>query len=350
MTQASRNDAVWVLAEQGKDALLPVSYELLARGRPLADALGTRLCAVLLGPALSDGELGTLIEGGADDVLAMEHADLTNFLVEPRAANLALLIRERRPSIVLAAATTSGRTLMPYLAIKLGTGLTADCTELSIDPDTGDMLQTRPAIGGNIMATIRTARHRPQMATVRPHATRPLPRDPRRHGRIERLSPTPNSLRSRCRHLRFEADTAGMSLEEAEIVVTVGRGIRTADRLPLVNRLADVLGAAVGATREVVDRGWMDYPHQIGLSGKTVTPKLYIALGVSGAIQHLAGMQTSETIIAINSDPDAQIMRVAELGIVGDLFDVVPALIERLEQAGPQPAHVKHQGPCHKDP
>ncbi len=324
---------VWVLAEPADGRPARVSYELIARGRALATALSAPLWAVLPGPSLPDEALQSLIAAGADGVLALEHEALAPFTVEPWAACLAAQVRERQPQILLAAATSTGRTVMPYLAVLLRTGLTADCTDLAIDPATGDLLQTRPAIGGHILATIRTPRHRPQMATVRPHAT-PLPvPDPHRQGTLERLRPGEDLLRSRVRHLEHIPSTESRALQDAEVVVGVGRGIRKADNLGLARALAESLDAALGASRDVVDRGWLDYPHQVGLSGKTVSPRLYVAVGLSGSVQHLAGMQTSETILAINNDPEAQILKVADLAIVGDLFEVLPVLTARLQQA-----------------
>jgi electron transfer flavoprotein alpha subunit len=220
---------------------------------------------------------------------------------------------------------------MPYVAMKAFAGLTADCTGLDIEPETGELLQTRPAIGGNILATIRTPNHRPQMATVRPHSTPPARPQAGRTGRIIRIPASPSALASRITHRGFAASQSGRTIQDAEIVVVAGRGIRKAENIPLVKALADALGAALGGTRDIVDRGWLSYPHQVGLSGKTISPKLYIGVGVSGSIQHLAGMQSSGTIVAINNDPDAQIFKVADYGIVGDLFDVVPAIIRHLK-------------------
>ncbi len=328
---------VWTLAEQNQGRLARVSFELLGRGRRLAEALGAPLWAVAPGPPLPEEDLRRLIAAGADRVLAIEHEGLRHFLVEPYAACLEDQVRRHRPQILIAAATSTGRTVMPYLAARLHTGLTADCTELGIDPQTGDLLQTRPAIGGHILATIRTPRHRPQMATVRPHSTRPPDPDPARTGSIERTTPAESLLRSRVRHLGFEPSPETRALQDADRVVGVGRGIRRAENLPLVRDLAAALDAALGATRDVVDRGWLDYPHQVGLSGKTISPRLYLAVGLSGSVQHLAGMQTSETIVAINTDPEATILKVAELGIVGDLFEVVPALIAKLRRTRTPP-------------
>lgn len=334
---------VWILAEASGQQPARVSYELLTRGRRLADALGAELWAVLPGQPLGGPALQTLIAAGADVVLTVEHPALARFSVEPYAACLEHQVRAHRPQILIAAATSTGRTVMPYLAVKLRTGLTADCTELAIDPQTGDLLQTRPAIGGHILATIRTPHHRPQMATVRPHSTRPDPPDPRRTGRLERCTPPADHLVSRVRHLGFVASPETKALQDADIVVGVGRGIRKPENLPLVRDLADCLDGALGATRDVVDRGWLDYPHQVGLSGKTVSPRLYVAVGLSGSVQHLAGMQTSSTIVAINSDPEAQILKVADLAVVGDLFEVLPVLTAKLQRArrGTGPASVQ---------
>jgi electron transfer flavoprotein alpha subunit len=223
------------------------------------------------------------------------------------------------------------------VAAKINTGLTADCTILDIEEETGNLLQTRPAIGGNIMATIKTPNHRPQMATVRPRSAPPALRQTGRKWEILRLSAPPHLLQSRVKRVGFRSNTDEHGLAEAEIIVTVGRGIKKGENIKLVQKLVQTLEAALGATRDVVDRGWLTYPHQIGLSGKTVNPKLYIGVGVSGSIQHLAGMQTSETIVAINSDPEAQIFRVADFGMVGDLFEVIPALTARLQKIMKKP-------------
>jgi electron transfer flavoprotein alpha subunit len=221
---------------------------------------------------------------------------------------------------------------MPCVAIKAYAGLTADCTVLDIEEGTGHLLQTRPAIGGNILATIKTPEHRPQMATVRPRSTKPAEKQAGRSGTIERLPAPQNLLGSRVRRTDFVPNEEEHGIQDADVVVAVGRGIKKAENLPMMHELADLLDGALGATRDVVDRGWMSYPHQIGLSGKTVTPKLYIGVGASGSIQHLAGMQTAENILVINHDPEAQLFRVADLGIVGDLFAIVPVLNRKLKE------------------
>ena len=323
---------VWIFGEQSGGRVQPISYELLTRGRMLADKLGEALTAVIFGAELDGQDLQQLINRGADTVLAVEAPELEHFLVEPYARCMRKVIETYRPEIILAGATSTGRTLMPYVAVQVHAGLTADCTVLDIEPDTGALLQTRPAIGGNIMATIKTPAHRPQMATVRPHSTRPAEPVTGRTGQILRSGVPQGLLSTRVRRVDFIPNADKHPLQGADVVVAAGRGIKKGENVPMVQRLADALDAALGASRDVVDRGWLSYPHQIGLSGKTVTPKLYIGVGVSGSIQHLAGMQTAETIVAVNSDPDAQIFRVADFGLVADLFEVVPLLIERLQR------------------
>jgi electron transfer flavoprotein alpha subunit len=324
---------VWILAEQADGRVQRISHELLTRGRELADKRQTELVALIFGHQISEADLRELIDRGADRVVAMEAPQLAHFLPEPYGRCMLKVIAEHRPEIIIAGATSLGRTLMPYVAIRANAGLTADCTVLDIEPGTGNLLQTRPAIGGNILATIKTPNHRPQMATVRPRSTKPAARAAGRTGQVQRLAAPPELLASRVRRVDFVRNTDEHGLQEADAVVCVGRGIKKGENLPLARRLADVLEAALGATRDAVDRGWLSYPHQIGLSGKTVTPKLYIGIGASGSIQHLAGMQTAETIVAINNDPEAQIFRVADFGIVGDLFEVVPAVTEKLRAA-----------------
>ncbi|MCR4442926.1 MAG: electron transfer flavoprotein subunit alpha/FixB family protein [Peptococcaceae bacterium] len=326
-------NSVWTIAEAGQGRVKTVSFELLARARKLADKLGTELISVLMGYPLQESEVRELILRGADKVYLVTHPFLEHFIVENYANVLVNLINKYRPEIILAGATSSGRTLMPYVAVRVKAGLTADCTELDIEEETGNLLQTRPAIGGNIMATIKTPEHRPQMATVRPRSTRPAARDERRTGEIVRVDFNIDWLDGRVERVGFRrVEGEDVNLQDADIIVSGGKGLKKAENVELLKRLAGLLGGVVGCSREVVDRGWMSYPHQVGLSGKTVTPKLYIAAGISGAIQHLAGMKTADTIVAINKDPDAAIFKVADFGIAGDLFAVVPALCERLKK------------------
>jgi electron transfer flavoprotein alpha subunit len=328
------HEGVWILAEQSAGRVQRISFELLTRARELADKRGCDVTAMIFGHDIDAGGLAELIDRGADRVIATEAPQLGKFLPEPYAACMLGLITDYKPEIIIAGATSTGRTLMPYVAVKANAGLTADCTVLDIEEDTGNLLQTRPAIGGNILATIKTPKHRPQMATVRPRSTKPAPKQQGRSGEIIRLKAAPESLKSRIKHVEFVPNESEHSLQDSDLVISVGRGIKKGENLPLVEELAEELGAALGASRDVVDRGWLSYPYQVGLSGKTISPKLYIACGISGAIQHLAGMQTSETIVAVNSDGDAQIFSVADFGIVGDMFEILPVLRDRIRQAG----------------
>jgi len=330
---SEKNTKVWTIAEAANGKLKSVSYELLARGRSLADACGEQLVSILIGANVDDAELTNLIHHGADLVISVQDPALDAFIVETYSNVLIDLVKQMQPNIILAAATNNGRTLMPHVAMRLHTGLTADCTDLQIDLNTGDLLQTRPAIGGNILATIKTPKHRPQMATVRPRSTQPLPADPSRTGVIQQVALKPELVDERVKLLSFEAEAADESnLQDSDVIVSGGRGMKKGDNFELLHDLASLLGGKVGASRDAVDRGWARYPQQVGLSGKTVLPKLYIALGISGAIQHLAGMKTAETIVAVNTDPNAAIFQVADFGIVGDAFQILPELISRLEE------------------
>jgi len=321
---------VWILAEHHDGKLRQVSFELLARGKTLAEKKNCKLCAVVISGAIPEEEIARLFHFGADEIIAVQHASLTHFLAEPYANVLTYLIDQYHPEILIGAATTTGRTLFPYVFTRVHGGLTADCTGLDIDEETGYLLQIRPAIGGNIMATIKTPSARPQMATVRPKSTAPLPVNITKTGEIKRVEVPEDLLKSRVVFEKFEPEDQKVSIEDADIIVAGGKSIRGKDNLGLLRELADALGGAVGSSRPPVDQGWAPYSMQIGLSGKTVAPKLYVACGISGAIQHLAGMQTAETIVAINNDPNAQIFQVADFGIVGNLFEIVPLLTEKV--------------------
>ena len=330
---------IWTIAECADGRLRPVSFELLAWGRNLADRAASingqeiDLCSIVLGSNINRADLQELVFCGADRVYFVESPALEHFLVEPFAGAMEHLIRKHKPEIVIAGATSAGRTLMPYLAVRLTTGLTADCTELDIDEETGNLIQTRPAIGGNIMATIVTSRHRPQMATVRPHSLKAPGQSPDRKGEIIEENVPEKCLATGVEWLGIQGkDKDTVAIQDARKVVSGGRGLKRAENFALIENLAAKLDAAIGASRDVVDRGWIAYPHQVGLSGKTVTPELYVAIGISGAIQHLAGMKTSDCIVAINNDPDAQIFKVADFGVVCDLFEFVPVLVEEIEQ------------------
>ena len=324
---------VWVFAEQKEGMVAGVTLELLGEGRKLADQLGTTLSTVLLGSGM-DQAAQELIAHGADRVYLADSPQLADFLEDPYAEVLTELCREHKPAILLMGATTIGRSLAPKLAARLRTGLTADCTGLAIDGETKNLLQTRPAFGGNLMATIICPNHRPQMATVRPRVFPPAKRDADRTGGVVRLDYSARQLLQRAELLEVlkEAGTT-INLAEANIIVAGGRGLCDQKNFALIQELADLLGGAVGASRAVVDAGWIPYAHQVGQTGKTVCPKIYIACGIHGAVQHLVGMQSSELIIAINKNPEAPIFKVADYGIVGDVLEVIPALIKEIKKA-----------------
>lgn len=326
------NSPVWVLGEVDKNGFSPVTYGVITRAALLADKLAAPLEVVAVCGEISEEQLREPIYRGGVRVLAIISPQLENATLETKANLLADAAREREPQIILAAATTSGRVLMPSLAARLETGLTADCTGLDIDQDR-NMLQTRPAVGGNIMASISTMYHRAQMATVRPYSTPEAQRDPGRTGEIVRLPFKRELVDNRAKILSKRSRRGeGSDIQAARVIVAGGRGMKKKENFTLLEKTAEILHGAVGASRDAVDRGWAEYPRQIGLSGKTVVPKLYIAAGISGTIQHLAGMKTAETIVAINRDPDAQIFKAADFGIVGDLFEILPILNKRLKR------------------
>ncbi len=323
---------IWVFAEYRMGELAAVSLELLGIGRTLAEARGVELCAVLFGTEMGDAAK-TLIGHGADRVFVVDHGALGQFREDVYARLCAKLIREHQPEIVLAGATAIGRSFIPAVATELNAGLTADCTKLEIRPEDGMLLQTRPAFGGNIMATIVCETSRPQMATVRPKVMKALEFDPSRQGTVTAVAVSDEDLQS---NIVVEetviAEASQVNIQEADILVSGGRGLESAKGFELIRKLAESLDGKVSASRAVVDAGWIPYPHQVGQTGKTVAPKLYIACGISGAVQHVAGMQSAETIVAINRDGNAPIFNVADYGIVGDLFEILPKLITKIEE------------------
>ena len=318
------------LPNSGTALIKNVAYELLSRGRELADTLKTELCAVCLGHNVAD--VDKLIAHGADKVYLVDSPDLADNQEDYLTHGLLDLIKEHKPEIVLAGATALGRSFFPRVAAILNTGLTADCTGLDIDTEKRLLRQTRPTFGGNIMATILCPNKRPQMSTVRPRVFKKNTPDPTRKGQIIKVDFKKEGVTAKTKLLSFVEDiTEKVKLEDADIIVSGGRGLGKAENFKLLQELADTLGAALGSSRAAVDEGWIPYSHQVGQTGKTVCPKLYIACGISGAIQHLAGMQTSDCIVAINDNPDAPIFQVAHYGIVGDLFQVVPLMIKKLK-------------------
>jgi len=330
-TDLSAFKGVWVFAEQHKGGISSVALELLGEGRKLADKRKTKLSAVFIGHNIK-GKSGELIAHGADIVYVADDPALKDFNDDSYSAVLTTLATLHKPEIILAGATAIGRSFIPKVAAKLYTGLTADCTMLDIDPETGNLLQTRPAFGGNIMATIVSPNHRPQMATVRHKVMKKAVPDASRTGEIIEVKfTTAGDMRTKVIKT-VEELTETVNICEADIIIAGGRGMGSAKNFQLLEELAKTIGGAIGATRGAVDEGWVSYSHQVGQTGKTVCPKLYIAAGISGAIQHLAGMQSSDVIVAINKDPDAPIFSVATYGIVGDVNEVLPVMIRKFKE------------------
>lgn len=303
----------------------PVTYELIGKARELADKTGQRVYALFIGHDLG-GAAEELRYYPVDEVCVYDDIELRDFRVEPYTAAFTDFITAYKPCAILVGATTVGRQLAPRVAARVGTGLTADCTQLEIEPNT-DLSQIRPAFGGNIMAHIFTPRHRPQMATVRYKIMNAPPRSGVKRGSVTVRTLAPVALRSGIEILSVTPKPPVKSIEQADIIVAAGRGVRQKSDLAMIERLADALGAELAGTRPMIESGMIEPRRQIGLSGRTVRPKLIITCGVSGAIQFCAGMNGAEHIIAINSDPEASIFRVAHTGIVGDIYEVVPRLI-----------------------
>ncbi|MCD8046914.1 MAG: electron transfer flavoprotein subunit alpha/FixB family protein [Clostridiales bacterium] len=324
------NKNIWVYIETENGIAKNVGYELLAPGRMMADKLESQLVAVILGKNV-DAVAKDAIAYGADQAIVVEGDEYDVYNTDVQSYAVETLIRKYTPFIVLYGATNNGRDVAPRVACAAHTGLTADCTGLDID-ENGLLASTRPAFGGNLMATISCPDHRPQMSTVRPGVFKKPEADSSRTGEIirEDIHIDPAAIRV---HLleRVKEVAEAVHLEEAEIIVSGGRGLGNPDNFALIRDLADAMGGVVGASRAAVDAGWIPHAHQVGQTGKTVAPKIYVAVGISGAIQHLAGMSGSDTIIAINRDPEAPIFSVADYGIVGDLFEVVPALVSAIK-------------------
>ncbi len=320
---------VWIFGEQREGKVAPVVYELIGVGRKLADARKAELAVIILGYHLNSA-VEELASYPVDKVYVYEAPELAVYDAERYCRVLSDVTRRLKPEIFLAGATTTGRSFMSGVAINLYTGLTADCTGLEIGDD-GLLYQTRPAYGGNIMATILCRYTRPQMATVR-HKVFPMPCK-RESGKAEvvRLEPQPALFASRSKVIDFIEEVGEkVNLVDADIIVSGGRGLGGPENFAIIRELADELGAAVGASRAAVDAGWISYAHQVGQTGKTVCPKVYIACGISGAVQHQVGMKSSDVIIAINKDPNAPIFDIADYGFVGDLFQIVPALTRKI--------------------
>jgi electron transfer flavoprotein alpha subunit len=325
---------VWVVAETRHGKVRPCTLELLGCGRGLANALGQRLCAVLAGKSMK-GHVELMAEHGADVVYVMEDAGLEEGRTLPHARALSDAARERKPAVVLFSATPFGRELAPRISRRLGTGLTADCTELGIDGATKNLLQTRPAWGGNLMATIYSPDSRPQMSTVRPGVMKAPAREPGRKADVVQVKVglKPEDARLLVLELKKEMHKK-VDLTEANIIVSGGNGVGSKEGFRLLEELAGLLGAEVGGTRIAVEEGWITQDRQVGQTGQSVCPDLYIACGISGAIQHRSGMAGAKTIVAINTDPNAPIFQIADFAINADLYKVVPELIATLKARG----------------
>ena len=322
---------VYVFVEQREGVIQNVGLELLGKARELADALNEKVYAMLLGHDLTT-QAQECIAYGADTVLRVDAPELATYVTEPYAQAIYQIIRDNKPSIVLIGATTIGRDLGPRLSARVETGLTADCTGLEISEER-DLLMTRPAFGGNLMATIICKEHRPQMSTVRPGVMRMGQRDENRKGTIEDVKINFDKSEFRVRVLETVKQTKNLvDITEAHVLISGGRGVGNAEGFDMLRTMANTIGAEVSASRAMVDAGVLGHERQVGQTGKTVRPDLYFAMGISGAIQHLAGMEESEYIIAINKDKFAPIFNVADLGIVGDVRKIVPLLTEKLKR------------------
>lgn len=322
---------VFVVAEVRRSGIHSCTLELTSKARELADVRGREVTVIVL-RSPSEEPVEPLFRHGADRILLVEDERLGSLNAEVHSRIVARLIEKGDAEIVLAPATTSGRTLLPAVAALIHTGLTADCTGLEIDTETGLLLQTRPAIGGNVIATIKTPDHLPQMATVRPK-TFPVAPPQDRPGRVERPLLDESLFCTSVVCLGEESvEGEEVDIQGLDVIVSGGKGLKRPEGFRLLQELADLLEGAVGASRPTVEAKWISYPHQVGLSGKVVAPRVYLAAGISGAVQHLAGMQTAETIIAVNKDPEAPLFRVADVALCGDLYEILPRLIDAIRR------------------
>ena len=325
---------VWVFIEVVRGKIKGVSLELLGQGRKMADDLGEKLVALIPGNEIEDFAK-MAIHYGADEAIVVDQKELKDYSTDGYTKAMCTLIKKYNPAVLLIGATNNGRDLGPRVSSRMQTGLTADCTELGVDSETRLVKWTRPAFGGNLMATILCPDHRPQIGTVRPGVFKKPEEDTGRKGEIihETVEFGPDEIRTRIVEVITEAGGADVNLEEAEIIVSGGRGVGGPEGFEVLKELADEIGAQIGASRAAVDSGWISSLHQVGQTGKSVGPKIYIACGISGAIQHVAGMSSSDVIIAINKDPDAPIFNIADYGIVGDLFEIIPELTKRIRSS-----------------
>lgn len=317
---------IWVFVETECGKAKNVGYELLNVAKPLAERKGCPLVAVVIGKDVEDVAKDAICYG-ADSAIVVDGPEYEYYTTDAFTKAMVTLVEKYKPETLMIGATNNGRDMGPRVSCRLRTGLTADCTGIDIDEESGNIAWTRPTFGGNLMAEIMCPDHRPQMGTVRPGVFKKGSYEEGRTGEIikEEIHVAPEEIRTTLVE-RVNEVTESVNLEEAEIIVSGGRGVGSAENFKLLEELAKELGATVGCSRAVVDAGWMPHAHQVGQSGKTVAPKIYFAIGISGAIQHLAGISGSDTVIAVNKDPDAPIFEVADYGIVGNLNEVVPEL------------------------
>lgn len=328
----SEYKGVMVFIEQRGKEIQKVSMELLGKGKELADTLNTNVTAAILGYEI-EGLSKDLIEHGADKVIFVDDKMLELFATEPYTKALTGIITQENPELVLFGATSIGRDLAPRVSARVHTGLTADCTSLEVDTDTNNLLMTRPAFGGNIMATIICPDFRPQMTTVRPGVMQKLAADHTRTGEIVRFDAELVDTDMNIEILEYVKETkAKANIEEAGILISAGRGVGSKEAITPLYDLADTVSGLVSGSRAVIDSGWLDKDRQVGQTGKTVRPEVYMACGISGAIQHVAGMEESELIIAINKNPDAAIFEVADLGLVGDMGKILPLVTDLIKK------------------
>ena len=329
MNKADFN-GVWVFAEQREGQLQKVSLELLGEGRKIADKLGSKLTALLIGNKVQN-LVEDLSRHGADEVLVVDAPELEHYTTDGYTKAICELANAKKPNIIFIGATFIGRDLGPRVAARLETGLTADCTSLDVDVESGDLLATRPAFGGNLMATIVGPDHRPQMATVRPGVFEKLPLG-ENDATVENVEIKFNSNDIRTKIVEIIKEHKDIvDISEANVSVAGGRGIGSEENFKMLKELAEVMNGSIAVSRSAVEKGWVDKDYQVGQTGKTVRPNIYVACGISGAIQHAAGMQDSDMIIAINKDANAPIMKIADYAIVGDVNKVVPEFIAQLK-------------------
>ncbi len=331
MQNIDQYEGIWVFAEQREGKIQEVALELIGKARELADVKDDTVSALLLGKDIK-GLADDLVQYGADQVIVVENDQLDNYQTNPYTDVLTQLVRKFKPSILLLGATSIGRDLAPRLATRLKTGLSADCIDLEIDSE-GILIQTKPSFGGNIMVEIMCPNYRPQMATVRPKVLGTPEKDPGRKGQVivEHVQIDPDNILTAIIE-KVKDTTVAEKIEDAEIVIAGGRGMQSKENFDKLYQLAEVIGGKVGATRPPVNEGWISEDRQIGQSGKTIAPRLYIACGISGAVQHTVGMENSGTVIAINKDPRAPIFNFADYGIVGDCKKIIPILTEKLKE------------------